>query len=574
MKVLTCIAVYAFAAALAAAGQGVSEDDVTRGYVRSRTDTGESYDFSAPEFAVCPTNMLLRGGATAYVRIHLSRWAFPYGESEYRDLVVTGDGTLWLSGTAVVDSYLGALGVVPRDGWSALPESCESACLPLGISGPERVSVMWYAEYKDSLRITWHNALLGRNLSRPVSYQLELGRNGDVTARFDLSRVPPGDPAFLRLWQAFGVTRPTTVMSRRVTVADISGPDPDGDGIPTYREVTELYTDPRSSDTDGDSLQDNAELVYGTSPRDYDTDGDGYGDATDPDPRRVTSWDDADGDGFPDAWVARWFGGVSPDPYADKGGDGVGNLASLYIGVRPDMTMALGTRVTYARLPSNVAAYKFAPSAFSFARPDRLTNLVSRAFRVDRSSPWQQLFVTSDLGTHAGWSASDVVMRWEAGKESGLIPLEAWDSFRIPVSWSNISATVRLTIDAAGPAPRLDRPLFLETWIPAMHFDTSYNVVLSGTAKRPVYLVSNDDGGTYCILCTPILSGYPHVGGIDDAVWDALRMPFLPGLMEFQGEFGVGGRLVISNTGDYGLPRQGSQPFVLFRVYHRNWWGR
>lgn len=535
----------------------IKASDFDRGYVRSMVSAAETHDFSAPPGASVAERMARRGGATDYVRVSLSRWAFPFGGSHYRDFVLMGDGTVRFGDGVALSPALGQLGMVPREGWGSLPESY----------GPDKESVVWYEERKDSFVATWRNALLRRGVSAPVCYQVELYRSGDVTMRFDLSRVPAGNPAFMGLWQEFGLTRPTTVVYRRLSAADMANADVDGDGVDTERELLDRHTDPRCNDTDGDSLYDLPESMYGTSALAADTDGDGYGDATDPDPRHATPWDDSDGDGMPDAWVAKWFGGTAPDPYGDAGGDGVGNLASLYIGVRPDTSAALGTQAPRGLVPANVRAFKFAPSAFSFGRPEALTNLVDRTFAVDRVSPWQQLFVTSDLTTYSGWTASDVEIAWEAGGEAGQVPLDGWDSFRIPVSHTNAFQLIRLTLKAAGPAPSLDRPLFLAVWVPEMApSEATYNVVLSGTSKFPVYLVANDDGGTYGLPCSVSRAGYPHVGGVDADVEAALAMPVVPGV-SFDGS-----RLVAGGVGRYTLPRQGLKTGVLVVVHHVNWW--
>ena len=99
-----------------------------------------------------------------------------------------------------------------------------------------------------------------------------------------------------------------------------------------------------------------------------------------------------------------------------------------------------------------------------------------------------------------------------------------------------------------------------------MSFSEAYNVVLSGTAKFPVYLVCNDDGGTYGLPCAVTRAGYPHVGGIDADVEAALAMPVVPGV-SFDGY-----RLVASEPGRYTLPRQGNGPRTMAVVYHREWW--
>jgi len=550
----------------------IKGSDFGRGYVRSHVATGETHDFVAPGSATCVTRMALRGGATDYVRVHLGTWAFPFGASGYRDVVVLGDGTILFDDGVSLGSALGSLGVVPRDGWGDLPASCASTCAPLGILEPERVSVVWFEHRTDSFVVTWQNALLSRDLARPVSYQAELHRSGRISMRFDLGRVPYGDPVFTAMWRAFGTTRPTTVEWDRLLPSDADDADADGDGVNTERELFDHRTNPRANDTDGDSLYDLPESMARTSSQSCDTDGDGYGDATDPDPLHVTPWDDANGDGFPDAWVERWFGGTAPDPYADAGGDGVGNLASLYIGVRPNTTWALGVQAYQGLLPANVCAVKIVPSAFSFTRPSGLTNLVDRTFRVDRVSPWQQLFVTSDLATYAGWQSDDVELVWEAGGESGKVPENpGWDSYRIPLSGTNTFQSIRFTLRAvdrtASPgSPRLDRPLFLVVWTPVLTFGDDYNVVVSGTDRAPVYLVSNRDSGEYAIPCSVARTGYPHVSGVDADVESALDMPIVPGL-SFRG-----GSLVADGAGRYYLPVQGNQPRVLVVVYHMEWW--
>ena len=543
----------------------IKASDFDRGYVRGRVSEGESFDFTAPASASCSTNASLRGGATDYVRIRLPWWRFRLGGGEYSELVALGDGTVWLADGVSIPSVFSPLGIVPSDAWSELPDSCAATCPPLGITTKTRLSVMWHEVTLDSVRITWQNALLSRDRARPVSYQVELFRNGDFTARLDLSRAPAGDRVFIYARSEFGVARPTSVRWHRLTAGDMVDSDIDGDGIDTEREILDYGTDPRSPDTDGDSLYDLAESYSNTSPLTGDTDGDRFGDATDPHPRHLDWWRDEDGDGFPDAWRAKWFPAGELDPYADAGGDGVPNLASCYVGVSPMTTWALGTHAQQKLLPANCVSWRFAPGRFSFERPVALTNLVDRTFHVDRTSPWQQLFLMSDTTLCSGWSAGDVVVRWEAGGESGVAPLESWDSWRIPVSATNAFTDVRLTLEAAGQNPRLDRPLFLVMWTPQLTLGTTFNAYWSLTNPKTVFMARNGDDGAYRIPCTVSRTGYPHVGGIDEEAEAALARPMLPGV-ELQGD-----EIVVDGPRTFQLPRCGSQGRITVVVYHIDW---
>lgn len=76
-------------------------------------------------------------------------------------------------------------------------------------------------------------------------------------------------------------------------------PDWDGDGLSNLAEEV-LGTDPRSADTDSDSIRDDIEIGSEFAP--FDTDGDGFLDALDL---------DSDGDAIPDRWEAG-SGGTNP----------------------------------------------------------------------------------------------------------------------------------------------------------------------------------------------------------------------------------------------------------------------
>ena len=103
--------------------------------------------------------------------------------------------------------------------------------------------------------------------------------------------------------------------------------DPDGDKL-TNAEEQAAGTDPKKADTDGDGLDDFAEVkTYGTNPLIADTDGDGLTDAQEvalgTDPKLA----DTDGDGIPDGREVA----IGTDPkLADTDGDGFSDSVELF----------------------------------------------------------------------------------------------------------------------------------------------------------------------------------------------------------------------------------------------------
>ncbi|MEX2498854.1 MAG: FG-GAP-like repeat-containing protein [Wenzhouxiangellaceae bacterium] len=81
--------------------------------------------------------------------------------------------------------------------------------------------------------------------------------------------------------------------------------DPDGDGLATWKEIAYETLDPRNPDTDGDGVEDGAELCAGTDPT---VPGDADALAR-----------DSDSDGMPDIWEERY--GLDPEEASDASGD-------------------------------------------------------------------------------------------------------------------------------------------------------------------------------------------------------------------------------------------------------------
>jgi alpha-tubulin suppressor-like RCC1 family protein len=163
----------------------------------------------------------------------------------------------------------------------------------------------------------WHSLLLGadgrlRSMGLNTSGQLGLG---DTATR----------------------TTPTTVATVQVVSNDASLADPDGDGLPTWREIT-IGTDPFDADTnddgvgdgeaaatetgtnpdpDGDGLATGLENARGTNPFQADTDGDGVNDRLDAyplDPTRTQGPSPTPGDTTPPVITMTAPRSVRPHP--------------------------------------------------------------------------------------------------------------------------------------------------------------------------------------------------------------------------------------------------------------------
>ena len=147
------------------------------GYTLSRIGTNEAFSFAPPEGVVIAESWRRRGAATDWMRLSFGGWEFPFGEAAFSSLVVFANGTILLSTNAALRPVTASLGLVPAANWGLLAES-------------NRPSLFWHGMRDDgSLLLTWQNALLHRAPTNPVSFQAELFPSGNVTFRYDLSRL-------------------------------------------------------------------------------------------------------------------------------------------------------------------------------------------------------------------------------------------------------------------------------------------------------------------------------------------------------------------------------------------------
>lgn len=117
---------------------------------------------------------------------------------------------------------------------------------------------------------------------------------------------------------------------------DPNDPDTDGDGLQDGAEVNEYGTDPLNSDTDGDGLTDGEEVnSYNTDPKNNDSDGDGLTDGEEINEYHTNpNADDSDGDGLTDGEEVMEYGTDPADP--DTDGDGISDGEEIERGTDPN----------------------------------------------------------------------------------------------------------------------------------------------------------------------------------------------------------------------------------------------
>ena len=250
-----------------------TNEDFERGFVLTRVATDEVFDFSAPANAVVCEDWRAFGAATDWMYIAMTNWAFNVGTNYIDSLRVFSFGKVEPyvfeeeAGAATnywFAPFVAKLGIVPEANEELLLES----------SKPSQV---WYQiTPQDSLIITWQNALLDRDVNKPVSFQVEFNPDGLFTYRYDFSRLDTSSITNIIAGASFaGNTWATNTLSSSVTSMtfyqltenDFVYLDPDGDGIVTIVELFLHGTNPQRADSDYDGISDYKEIyVYGTNP--------------------------------------------------------------------------------------------------------------------------------------------------------------------------------------------------------------------------------------------------------------------------------------------------------------------
>ena len=450
------------------------------GFTIQGLGTNETFDFSAPEGAFVATNWVRHGAATARIHADLPDWTFPFGDGYVTNLAAFANGVVMpdvADTNRCFSPFSAPLGVAPEANWGELDET-------------NRPCVFWWTMTdRNSIVCTWQNVLLDRMPTNPVSFQVEFRPGGSFVYRYDLSRlasddlltnvtvgVKNGDGE----WFAPTVGRSLTSLAfQRVTMADIDDPDRDGDGIPTEVEMFDLGTDPDNADTDFDGLPDGREVEAGLDPCNRDSDGDGLVDASDPDPQTVNADVDDDRDGINDDYERHWFGdtNVVDDAVSPKE-DGFTLGMEILAGINP--TNAAPSPVTY--ITNSLVSWKMV-DAFAAQVPNAGGVLWQRAFRIGKTSPWQQYFVSAAPDSAAGWMLEGMRLEWEDsnGNSGNVARSPSGDSWRIPLS-TNETENITLRLRSTGAFVRTVTPLYLIAYVPEFKVDGGQEIEYNGVA--------------------------------------------------------------------------------------------
>ena len=293
----------------------LTPEDFERGFVLTRIGTNEVHDFNAPEDALINPDWLAFGASRDWEYPSTDDWSFLLGTNEVERLRVFSYGEVMpipSSTNTYFAPFKTLLGIVPEANWHLIDET-------------NRPSQFWYhITSLNSLKLTWQNALYGRETNAPASFQMELWPNGNFTYRYDLSRaglwngesvtnvlVGAAYEGLAELVDISTLTNLTSLSFYRLDSSDTPGSDRDGDGLTIEDELFVYHTDPNFNDSDYDGFTDGDEVASGSNPASRDSDGDGLVDGSDPDPITETSLADTDGDGIPDTYENHWFGGTS-----------------------------------------------------------------------------------------------------------------------------------------------------------------------------------------------------------------------------------------------------------------------
>ena len=369
----------------------LTDDDFARGFALTRIGTNETFGFSPPEGAEVCADWRAFGAAEDWMYLAFADWAFRLGTDEVDSIRVHSGG--WVeaspaivSGAQSTDGHDGAgadlgadnriplaflplkatLGIVPEANWPLVAVSGDSSTG----AAPEAhaPSRFWHSiTPSNTLVLTWQNAFLGRDASKPVSFQAEFWGDGRFAYRYGIpslgteaaavSNVLVGAALAGLAWAMDGLPANVTSLSFHPLVAeDTVNPDTDGDGLLTADEIFVYGTDPHRADSDSDEFADPEELAAGTNPWNPDTDGDGLLDgeeaalgtnplAVDTDVDGLSDFAevcvhgtnpllaDTDGDGLPDADE---IAGTTDPTRADSDGDGLDDAAELRLGTVPN----------------------------------------------------------------------------------------------------------------------------------------------------------------------------------------------------------------------------------------------
>ena len=542
----------------------IEAEDFERGFVQTRIGTDEEFDFTPPSNATIVSDWQAFGAASDWIYVAFTNWTFKVATNDVSRLRIYSFGKIEplireVNGAIATNNwfapFIASLGIVPQANWNLLGNG-----EPRTGNGVE--SQVWYAITPEgSLLITWQNALLDRDTDKPISFQIEFKPDGQFVYRYDLSRIDADSVTNILIGASFaGNAWATNSLPPNVTSMafyplseeDIINEDRDGDGLRLIDELFVYGTDSMLWDSDFDGASDGAEVAVGTNPHTRDSDGDGLVDGSDPDPAVQTSLADLDGDGIPDAYENHWFGGTNVvDSAEDRDGTGFTLDAKILGGINPTNEAAAANVVA-----TNTCVSWHLFDGFALDLPPGATNLVwERTFAINRSSAWQQFFLSASPADAAAWSLYGAVLEWETDTGScGLSAASPFgDSYRIPLTADDCPNTLTLRLRATGGSTvHSPTPLNLVAYLPEFRIEGGSEITGQSGAKFVLFTEGSDS--RISLVIDHSLRPCSATPGSDEGDMTEFEgMSTANGDFSFSGD-ATGGTITANRPGIYTLP--------------------
>ena len=490
-------------------------DDFRRGFVLARVGTGEQFDFSAPPNAAVCSDWRAFGSATDWIYLAFEDWAFQLGTNEVDRLRVFSFGKVdplvqdaegGIATNSWFSPFMASLGIVPEANWPLLAGN-ENAATPEDIIP----SQFWhFVTPSNTLQLTWQNVLFERLTNTPVSVQMEVWPTGKFTYRYDLSRLDVDEVTNVLVGACLGglewatnsiPTNLTSLAFYPLSPEDAANGDRDGDGLSLLDELFAFGTDPDLPDTSGDGIPDGEAVSLGLDPL----------------LRHVS---DAD-------ILTRVASSATNEAFL------AGNVVS-----------------------TNVLAAWALLDGFAADWPPGATNVLwERSFDVERTSAWQQYFVSASPSNAAPWCLDGLLLEWAVDGETrgSLAVSPAGDSWRVPLAPDDFPTNITLRLRATGAsAVRCPTPLHLAAYAPDFRVDGG-QVVTGQSGKRFFVFTEGSDSEMLLVVDH---ARRPHRAPPTADEGDLARledMEMVSGGLAFEGDVS-GGTLSAWRPGIYGLP--------------------
>ena len=474
----------------------LTTDDFRRGFVLTSIGTNEVHDFSPSENAIIDSDWRTFGAAEDWSYLSFNDWAFLLGTNEIERLRVCSYGEVDPVASftnTYFAPFLTSLGIVPASNWHLLDEA-------------DRPCQFWHEMTSlNTLKLTWQNVLYNRSTNTPVCFQMELWPNGNFAYRYNLSKAG--------LWNGEAIsnifvgavcegleksvdisslTNLTSLAFYRLDPDDMPGTDRDEDGLSIEDELFIYHTDPNCWDSDFDGISDGDEVVLGTNPALRDSDGDGLVDGSDPDPGTQTSLADADEDAIPDSYEEYWFGSTNfINSLTMRDETGFDLNGKILGGINP--TNAPFNAVVAST--NALISWKLF-NAFAADWSAEATNIVwERTFPLNRTSAWQQFFLSSSSTNATSWSLHGMNLEWETDDGmSGIVKASPFnDSYRIPLSTNDFPSAITLRLRSTGTSMvHTPTPLHLIAYAPQFVIEGGEQIIGESGLRFSIFKDGSD----------------------------------------------------------------------------------